>query len=531
MAVELHQIMVKRNIPLVKLLLLCISPCIIVLESLAAPTRTAHYLARLDDAIANRDRYLAVKEQRIDSIKACLMSSADFESEYVQCQQLIDEYLNYSLDSALVYAKRAMEVARHSGNDILQADAYMVIAHIYNSTGLMTKEAHAMFVHLDRSHLDIDRDVLVKYYVLALQIYHNLANLAFDANIHIRYKSMAQAYRDSVLQVFPDNEIILANKYIEEGNYEMARQVVSSGLNDWVLTRDAAARYHVLARIYGLQNNTELRKVYLAQAACCDMVNGVREYMALQELAQMLYDEGNIDRAYRYIHQSIADAIACNARSRMLEMSKSLPIIDADYNRRQAATNFKLYIACAFIGVLSVLLFVVAIYVHKRNRRWKKLNVKLQQTNRIKEEYITQFINMCSEYLSKMESYRNNLQKIAALRNFDKLYNAIQSGRQLKQDISDFYETFDKAFLHLFPTFVSDFNKLLRPECRIMLKEGERLNTELRIFALLRLGVHDSKRVTEFLRCSYSTIYNYRSKMRSRALCPDDFEKQVMDIS
>ncbi len=541
------------------------------MQTIALSKELEQYISALDDAIADRSKYMRIKENRIDSIKSIAMQSMNSkpEQQYGDYVALINEYMNYSLDSALHYAKIARSVALKANNYNLRADADMNIAYIYNLTGLMTKDAYDIFSRLDRDALS--GKYIGRYYILGLQIYYNLANQAFDAQINAKYRTIAQAYRDSALHYSPDNEIIKANKYIENGNYEKARKVASKGLSERETSPDAAARFHVLAKICGLQNNAMQRKQYLAQAALLDMVNGTREYMALQELARMLYDEGDTERAYRYIHRSISDAIACNARSRMLEMSKDIPIIDTDYDRKQAETRFKLYTACTAIGILSVLLLAISIYVHKRNQKlqvakllqetlnkqleagnmeqsrlneelrrlngdlqqanteWEVLNGKLQQANRIKEEYITLFISLCSQYLSKMEGYRNNLKKIAARRNFDMLYNAIKSDVEINKEIEEFYIQFDKAFLHLFPTFVDDFNKLLQPDCKIKLKNDERLNTELRIFALTRLGIHDSEKVAAFLRCSVSTIYNYRTKMKKCAIDRDDFEEKFMN--
>lgn len=541
------------------------------MQTIASTKEMEQYISALDKAITERGKYMLIKENRIDRLKNLAVQSRDNtpEQQYGNYAALINEYMNYSLDSALHYAKIAKSVALKADNYNLRADAEMNIAYIYNLTGLMTKDAYDIFSRLDRDALS--GKYISRYYILGLQIYYNLANQAFDSKVNAKYRTIAQAYRDSALYYSPDNEIIKANKYIEDGNYEKARNIVSEGLSEHMTSPDAAARFHVLAKICGLQNNATQRKQYLAQAALLDMINGTREYMALQELARMLYDEGDTERAYRYIHRSISDAIACNARSRMLEMSKDIPIIDTDYDRKQAETKFKLYTACMAIGILSVLLLAVSIYVHKRNRKlqaakllqenlnmqleagnveqsrlneelrrlngnlqranseWEVLNGKLQQANRIKEEYITLFINMCSQYLSKMESYRNNLKKIAAQRNFDMLYNAIKSDFEINKEIDEFYMQFDKAFLHLFPTFVDDFNKLLQPDCKIKLKSDERLNTELRIFALTRLGIHDSEKVAAFLRCSVSTIYNYRTKMKNRAIDRDNFEEKFMN--
>ena len=254
----------------------------------------------------------------------------------------------------------------------------MNIAYIYNLTGLMTKDAYDIFSRLDRDALS--GKYISRYYILGLQIYYNLANQAFDSKVNAKYRTIAQAYRDSALYYSPDNEIIKANKYIEDGNYEKARNIVSEG----------AFRTYDIARL--LQHDSMCWQRYAAcktmprngnntlhKPPCWDMINGTREYMALQELARMLYDEGDTERAYRYIHRSISDAIACNARSRMLEMSKDIPIIDTDYDRKQAETKFKLYTACMAIGILSVLLLAVSIYVHKRNRKLQAAKL-LQET-------------------------------------------------------------------------------------------------------------------------------------------------------
>ena len=75
------------------------------------------------------------------------------------------------------------------------------------------------------------------------------------------------------------------------------------------------------------------------------------------------------------------------------------------------------------------------------------------------------------------------------------------------------------------------FNELLQNDAQIILKKGELLNTELRIFALIRLGIDDSSQIAEFLRYSVNTIYNYRAKVKNKAcVSRDDFEKLVEQI-
>ena len=90
---------------------------------------------------------------------------------------------------------------------------------------------------------------------------------------------------------------------------------------------------------------------------------------------------------------------------------------------------------------------------------------------------------------------------------------------------------FDKAFLKLYPKFVEQFNGLLREDARIELKKGKLLNTELRIFALIRLGITQSSDIASMLRYSVNTIYNYRAQIKNSALGDrDNFEERIKEI-
>jgi len=164
------------------------------------------------------------------------------------------------------------------------------------------------------------------------------------------------------------------------------------------------------------------------------------------------------------------------------------------------------------------------------NKQLKEANEQVVAANKVKEEYVTRFMNLCMEYIYKMEHYRSQLNKIANKHNFKDLYEAVKSTRYINQEVNDFYNNFDEAFLHIYPNFLKNFNALLRPEAQINPKKGERLNTELRIYALLKLGISDSQKVQEFLRCSSSTVYNYRTNMRNKAINRETFEQDVMRI-
>lgn len=169
--------------------------------------------------------------------------------------------------------------------------------------------------------------------------------------------------------------------------------------------------------------------------------------------------------------------------------------------------------------------------ISETNDLLQERNIQLSESNHIKEEYIAHFLDLCSTYINKLEDYQKSLQKKAMNKQLDELFKMLRSTRMVENEVEALYVNFDRIFLGLYPTFVKDFNALLQPEERIVLKSEDLLNKELRIFALMRLGVTDSVRIAAFLRCSLSTIYNYRTKVRNKALVPrDEFEGWVMRI-
>lgn len=284
---------------------------------------------------------------------------------------------------------------------------------------------------------------------------------------------------------------------------------------------------------------------YLAQTALIDLNASVREYAALQKLARLVYQQGDPERAYNYVSCSMKDAVACNARLRFLEVTEFYPIIDKAYSDKKAQEKRLGRILTLSITGLAVCLILLAFYLYhglrklslmrknlsKSNKKLVALNQQLQQTGKIKEVYIARYLDRCVSYLDKLEQYRRSLEKLAMASRIEDLFKAIRSTDFLREERKNFYNEFDKSFLELFPNFIHDFNNLLNEDGKIEPKPGEILNTELRIFALIRLGVTDANRIAHFLGYSLATVYNYRSKIRNKAKGDkDNFEQEVMSL-
>ena len=286
------------------------------------------------------------------------------------------------------------------------------------------------------------------------------------------------------------------------------------------------------ALIYGSMGNRAEEKRFLALSALTDIRLAIADHASLWDLAHRLYEEGDVERAYRYIRFSWQGTSRYNARSRYLQTSGILSLIDQAYQTIQDRQALRLKWSLVSISVLVVLLGVALSFIYRQMRRLSAArssleyaNGQLRLSNRIKEEYIGRFLNLCSTYIDRLNTCRRS---------------AVRSGGRQdiwvadhtrEEELKELYANFDEAFLKIFPDFIEQFNDLLTPEERIVPKSGELLNTELRIFALIRLGIDDSATIAKFLDYSVNTIYNYRAKVKNKACCPrESFEAYVKAI-
>ena len=375
-----------------------------------------------------------------------------------------------------------------------------------------------------------------------------MADNTADKLIKEKYLKKTGLYRDSLLEILPQSnnrQIILAEKLILEGHPDKAIPLLNKVLTSSLSMQDKAYVYYTLALAYEAKKDMDMEIYYLAQTALTDLTSSTREYAALQKLARLVYLQGDPERAYTYVSCSMKDAVACNARLRFLEVTEFYPIIDKAYSDKKAQEKRLGWILMVSISSLAIALIVLAFYLYhgmkklafmrrdlsKTNNELVAVNKQLQQTGKIKEVYIARDLDRCVSYLDKLEQYRRSLEKLAMASRIEELFKAIRSEQFLREERKNFYNGFDKSFLELFPHFIRDFNNLLTEEGKIEPKPGEILNTELRIFALIRLGVTDANRIAHFLGYSLATVYNYRSKIRNRAKGDkENFEQEVMNL-
>ena len=527
----------------------------------ADSSRADSLLLKLDQAIKERPIYMEQKELKLVELKRQLHRQIPDEERFAILGTLLDEYRSFNTDSALHMAEEREQIAIRLGNREYIDNARMNKADVLGMTGMYKEVMDLMRnIHIDRLPVDIHP----YYYHIYRTVYGLMADYAVTAYEKKLYTELTDKYRDSLLLVNKDNllihTLIQSDQYNVRNEYDKAIRLLTDYLalqKDY--EHDVAICAYTLSESYRLKGDKEKEKEYLIVSAMADMKPAVREYISLRKLAVLLYQEGDIERAYSYVKICMEDAAACNARLRKLEILEIFPIINDAYQQKTEKQQEQMKWALVSISLLSLFLLLAIFYVYKQmkkvaaarrevidaNKRLKELNDELHLSNAqlkeanhsiaensyLKEEYIGRYMDQCSVYLEKMDNYRRSLGKIAATGNVEELYKNIKSSKFIGGELKEFYTNFDNTFLQLFPTFVEDFNALLADDEQISLKAGERMNTELRIFALIRLGITDSVKIAQFLRYSVTTIYNYRTKVRNKAAGDRDLlEQEVMTI-
>jgi len=514
----------------------------------------------LDKTIENYQLYSNLKEQKLNQLKELLKITTAEEQRYIICGKLYDEYKSYTSDSALNYARKKLVIAEKL-NDIRKLnDARLNLASIMGTLG-MYKEAIDLMKEVDIKN---SPDLKAYYFHIYRTVYGSMSDYAVSSQEKARYDYWTATYRDSLLMINPPRSsphvMVLTDQLIVKKQYNEALRLLLPYFptikNN---SHDKAIIAYIISNAYHGKNDRNQEKRWLAISANYDIQSANKEYISLRSLAFILYQDGDIDRAYKYIRRSLDDALFCNARLRTIEISEMVPIIDKAYQLQTQARQRDLIISLVSISLLSLFLIVAIIFVYRQmkklaltrkhlslaneqlnslnqelssaNQQLKVTNDTLLEANIIKEEYIGRYMDQCSAYIDKLDEYRRFLNKTATAGKIDELLHVIKSKQFIEDELKEFYDNFDNTFLQLFPTFVEEFKNLLSDHEDIALKSGQLMNTELRIFALIRLGITDSVKISHFLRYSLSTIYNYRTKLRNKALgLRDEFEANVMLI-
>lgn len=513
--------------------------------------RCRERLERLDATIADKERYERSKIDRIEAIEMRARATDDPASLYAVYDTLLDEYGKYDVEAALGYAQRKLRLAASLDDAQLVRRSEIDLATLYAQCGNYV-EASDLMRGIDTARMTTgDR---YAYHNAFYAIYEGMSLVSVDDDCRRRYDEMLAAERRALVKLDLPMTFVRAEIMRSEGDDDAALELLLSMSDEEIGSMHGRAVWaYSVAQSYINKGCDNEAVYYLAESALCDLKTPVHEYRSLYGLAALLYRHGDIERAYDYINCSLKDARQANARINIHSINRLLPIITQSYDTLMARKQHRLNMLLAGITLLLLLLAAAMIWIRRDSRRAARaereqslmndelkaanaellrINALLHEANNLKESYLCTYIDLCSDYIGRIDEYRRELNGVARNGGAVQLLETLKSNVRIDRELKSFYERFDRSFLDLFPDFIAQFNALLREEERIVLDGGELLSTELRIYALIRLGITDSVKIAAFLRRSVSTVYNYRVKMRNTAIGDrEGFERRVMAIS
>ena len=502
----------------------------------------------LETALKLRNQYSRQKETRIDSLKHLLYPNMNDDKRFLLYNAIYEEYYTYRFDSAIYYVDREEEVAMKLSNP-----TYRNLSIIHRSILLATSgyfsESIQNLEQIDSRTLD--NALRIEYYTAYEWAYSMWAEYSNDNIYAPRYYEKEMLYQDSLISVLPVGSPLhhcwKGENFYRHRRYAEAKNCYKKALEGLpVNVRLFAMATYGLALVYSRTNNWKEYENYLIKAAISDQVCPLKENLALQELALYIFKnrDGEVSRANRYLNYSLEDAMYYNNRLRMLEIARKFPSIVLSYQKQNLIESQRLQWSLICISLLSIGLVVSLVYIyrqmnqlHKRKKILANMNCELQHlnkalvdTNHTREEYVSLFMDLCAAYIDKLKKYQDLVKRKVKAKQTDDLLRLVNATKLSEMDTREFFMNFDTAFLNLYPNFIKEFNSLLREGEEIIPKRGEILTTELRIFALIRMGIKDSSKIATLLFYSPQTIYNHRSVVKNKAKIRDNFEKQVEEI-
>ncbi len=517
--------------------------------------------ARLDSLIAIQPHIVAEKETRLAQMKADLAAEPTVLGRYGIMRRLYEEYAAYQYDSAYAYVSQCIRLAQAMGDAARLNESRLNLAHIL-STACLMEQARQMLAQIDTAQLTPDQFITYYRTRTDLLIYQaeymqgtRYADEAVQQLIAVRQRVAAlDGPKDNVSYLITRAECLA-----DGGNQQQAIDLLTTLM----------PRYKSGDRMYSIITSTmsfhyfqlgdrDKQMEYLIKSAESDLEGCIRENTSLRAIADRLFDEGDIDRAYRYMRVAVDDANFYGTRLRNIQSSRIVPKILSAYQTKQEQSSRKMKWLLGLMSLIALLMVVGVVAIYQLLKRYRRLNEQkkaineqlrqvngqlhdtveqlhesnalLQEREKLKEEYIARFLALSSRFIDRGEEQRKALYRLYRDRKTEELARELKSTGFGNENAQLFYENFDNAFLNIFPNFVDEVNKLLQEGGKIEVKQGKRLTTESRVLALIRIGITDNQSIANILRASLTTIYTYRSKLKARALDKDSFETQVKGI-
>ncbi len=523
---------------------------------------TEMWLSKLDSIIRYHEQYEAEKRQIVNNMVLHRNNLINPSDIYAANCNIYDECLTY--DSAL--ASEAVEwnltYANKLGNVQMIMEWRIKKSFMLSVTGMLAEAADAV-KNIEGNQLP--HKLRVAFYGQMIYLYSHFGQYTGVGELHDTYKRHEASYRDSLhLIITPDDTDYTwytACKAVNDRKSDSAYRELEQIVNNTPLnSREAALNAYALSQMYKQLGNNAHYIQNLAKSSIADLRIANKDIASLEELADVLYNQrvvsntnmrdmlsaydDALNRANTYISLCMQKILTFNNRVRMVSISRIIDSIQHAYIKRDIEQRTQLKRNLIVATTLLILLTIATVIIVRMYKKKERANLELadmntklcianeniQESNFVKEEYIGHMFSICSNYISKLDEYRKNINRKMKVNQYDEVLN--MTNKPVTQtELQKFYKDFDTIFLHIYPNFIVEFNNLLNPEERIEPKNGELLNTDLRIYALVRLGINDSIKIAKLLHCSPQTVYNNRLKIRNKAIVPKEhFSDYVQQI-
>jgi len=527
-------------------------------------------LLRLDSVIAERPNITTAKEKKLAQLRSSLASTTNEEEKLALFEQMYQEYLTYRYDSALVYVQNSIILSKEIGNIAYYQQAVINYALLDARGGFYSEAAdYLKGINLE----ELNDSLKYEYYITHFWLYMYWSQYSSNERVKEEYWRKMKENLVEAIKYEKENTInyqyLMGERmhYIDENSEKAAiyyRKVVDMAPVNSKLYASAAFS---LARCYMDKGDMPMYELWLTNSAISDIVTPLKENLSLQELAMYLFekDNDNVDRATSYIYCSMEDAQFFNNRLRLIELSGRFSTILSAYTKKINDQKSHILYGMIILGLLTLAILASALFIKKQNgqlhlrreelqtkneelhqqheevrqknallveqgKQLSALNEQLIDTNFKREGLAKIYIDLCAKYIDKLKKYQTLVKRKIKANQVQELLSTISSSRISEEDAATFMNKFDKAFLDLYPTFVAELNTLLLSDNQIVVKQPNTLTPELRIYALIRLGVKESSEIADLLFFSPQTIYNYRSAVKNRAINKDTFDEDVQKL-
>ena len=501
-------------------------------------------LREVDATLENKADYDARKEERINRLRGDLRDAVDESGRWEATYHLYEEYASYKYDSAYNYALALGELAARSRIPDLMAEADLAKVICLINAGLY-KEAFDTAGDISEDRLS--SRARLSYYRSMVRLYYSARGYAQTEPYWDQYSQAGEHYSHKILEAVPENSriwheynanLLMESRQFEEGVEEFETLLESPGLDLHTRAIYASSMGWML-QLLGREDEALLA---ICESAICDIKSSTKETTALRMLAEYLSRRGEVERPTRYVRASFDDANFYNARLRKLEVGAVLPLVEKNHydtlSRQHRLMGFSIIltiiiavaavVAQAFFRRQNRRLHEARAGIEERNRQLEDADARLAEANAIKVEYIGNSFYINSEFIDKMSQLYKLVDRMLVTRQYDELRRSLKEST-LDKERDSMYESFDNTFLKIFPTFVNDYNALFPETEQVFPANG--LNPEMRIFALIRLGIQEPERIARFLDYSVHTINTYKTRVKNKSWVENEkFEAEIMQI-